>query len=79
MVDNLYHAVFCLTFLSVRLGISAYVDIDAIYRSVSNILVCLMVLLCCRRLCYQGVANALYARMNAEAGVDGNSNKSLNL
>ncbi len=31
MVDNLYHAVFCLTFLCVRLGISTYVDVEAIY------------------------------------------------
>ncbi len=66
MVDNLYHAVFCLAFLSTRLGASTCVGVDAICCSVSNVLVSLMVLLCYRRLCYQGVADELYARMNAE-------------
>ncbi len=68
MVGNLHHAVFCLTFVSIRFGISAYVDIDTIYRPVSNILVCLMVLLCYRRLSYQGVVDELYIRMDTEAG-----------
>ncbi|MFP3038781.1 MAG: phosphoribosyl-ATP diphosphatase [Candidatus Hodgkinia cicadicola] len=66
MINNLYHAVFCLTFLCARLGMSTCVDTCAVCRTASDVFVCLMVLLRYRRIRYQQVVNELYARMNAK-------------
>ncbi|MFP3038250.1 MAG: hypothetical protein ACKERG_01205 [Candidatus Hodgkinia cicadicola] len=68
MVNDLYQAVFRFTSQCTRLGVSTYVDTRAIYYAACDILISLMVLLCRRRIRYQGVANELYARIRWEAG-----------
>ncbi len=53
--------------LSMRLGTSAFVDVNAIYYAAYDVLLALMALLCSRRVGYWRVANVLCSRMFAEA------------
>ncbi|MFP3039345.1 MAG: hypothetical protein ACKESB_01260 [Candidatus Hodgkinia cicadicola] len=66
MINNLYRAVFCLTFLCAKLGTNTCVNTCEVCRTASDVFVCLMVLLRYRRIRYQRVVNELYARMNAK-------------
>ncbi|XXM93775.1 phosphoribosyl-ATP diphosphatase [Candidatus Hodgkinia cicadicola] len=63
IVDNLYFNACRLTFLSARAGVSTYVDVLSLEYSAYRVLLNLMMVLCHRRLSYQGVINELYSRM----------------